>query len=1387
MKNQKLSRFAIALASLLASITSVNAAETTAYDNDNAATTTATEQLLAFPGAAGWGRYAKGARASSSSSPTVYHVTNLNDSGTGSLRDAVSQSNRIVVFDVSGVIKLSSRMVFKSNLYIAGQTAPGEGITLYGNGVSFSGANNIICRYLRVRMGKGGDSGKDCAGISNGTNMIFDHCSFSWGLDETFSINSDGKGNLGDITLQNCIVGQGLLSHSAGGLMQADHITLYRNFYCDNSTRNNKVKGTNQYANNVVYNWQNGCYIMGGDSEGQSYCNIESNLFINGPAKGGSAFGGGNANFHFYADDNWQDSNMDGKFDPVLMTTNGGGDRVSKPYDYPYLELYPGNELIEKNIPTVGASLPYRDQADCYMVEELKSLGTEGKLITYETSLPIGTPSDWAWWKGTKRTDTDGDGMPDEWETANGTDPNKADATVKAANGYLNIENYINSITAADRQYFLRLPITFELKKATTSSLTVTWRDYTEGEKGFAIEVKQQDGTWKEVGRTEADATTYTISDLEQATIYDVRIRAFGENNGAETYSNYATGKFTTRQVETGIIDIDNYEPDVTNSTEVAEGQKLLLTTDNVLDYNIPAAISPASVVATGKGTIKVSGSAIAGTASMNKDGEGTLILSNSNTYTGATVIHDGIVEINTLKNGGQPSSIGASIADPQNLVLDGGTLRYTGGNVSTDRGARLMAPSTLEISNASATLTAGGRFEGTGDLTLDGKGTLAIADATNFFGYTGNLNLKGGTIYFTDIEKACKAFGALGKKVIMSGGTMRFAYDGSEQTLSFPIEVEDGTYSKLYTPSNGEFKSNVTGIGTLEMIIPYLRFKISGTLPEFKGRIVANGVPDKTQTIFYHASQWNSPQIPFTLKGKTYMTAWTTNAVNVIGGLSGDASTYLIGSGKQTKGFKCSWKVGGANTDETFNGTINNLPAGLNSSYSGTVSITKVGTGLWRLTGNNTYSGTTSVEGGTLIINGTNSGTGAVTVKNEGTTLKGTGSIAGKVTTSAGTIVEAGDTALYGNSLTFKGAVILGSGTTVKMSLFKAEGSSLYRQNNVKFMSSLTIKDNVNLELDMTNVTSALDHGKYFTIFGYKPSSVTGKFAKIYPEKPAEGFEWDDSELYTTGKLYIIKEGSSRDEENPGGGEVTEPEGETKYGMVAFGNCKLGSYDNSGTNNMLTGAENDEAYGLKLVCTGNLAKPLSSAGTPKVTNFEYNGTTYTESNGRTAIKMSNGAQETLFLPEGARATKIMFVGFSPAYTTTTAEEARKEGKGYPRTCYWKEVAGTTFTVEQAEADHKIMQTWNDERDNPYVISFDLNNVPDCVTFTNAGEQQAVIILVEYHFGGTAGTGVVTGIKNISTPSAQNDIYDTNGRRIYNTSKGVYIKQGRKYVSKRGE
>ena len=127
----------------------------------HSAFTSAQVPLPAFPGAAGFGANARGGRGGG-----VYIVTNLNDSGPGSFRDAVSQPNRYVVFAVGGVIRINSRIQVAPNLTIAGQTAPGEGITIYGNGLSFSNANNTITRYLRVRMGVVGDSGVDAVTIA---------------------------------------------------------------------------------------------------------------------------------------------------------------------------------------------------------------------------------------------------------------------------------------------------------------------------------------------------------------------------------------------------------------------------------------------------------------------------------------------------------------------------------------------------------------------------------------------------------------------------------------------------------------------------------------------------------------------------------------------------------------------------------------------------------------------------------------------------------------------------------------------------------------------------------------------------------------------------------------------------------------------------------------------------------------------------------------------------------------------------------------------------------------------------------------------------------------------------------------------------------------------
>ncbi|SHK53404.1 hypothetical protein [Hymenobacter psychrotolerans] len=166
---------------------------------------------LAFPTAEGFGRYATGARGGA-----VYHVTTLADAGPGSLRDAVSQPGRTVVFDVGGLVRLQSPLLVSANLYLAGQTAPGDGITVYGDAVSFTNASNTVVRFLRFRMGHSGSPGKDAVPIASGHDLIFDHVSVSWGRDENFSVTEAAT----NVTLQNSLVAQGLHPHSAGGLIQ---------------------------------------------------------------------------------------------------------------------------------------------------------------------------------------------------------------------------------------------------------------------------------------------------------------------------------------------------------------------------------------------------------------------------------------------------------------------------------------------------------------------------------------------------------------------------------------------------------------------------------------------------------------------------------------------------------------------------------------------------------------------------------------------------------------------------------------------------------------------------------------------------------------------------------------------------------------------------------------------------------------------------------------------------------------------------------------------------------------------------------------------------------------------------------------------------------------
>jgi hypothetical protein len=406
-----------------------------------------TGPTLAFPGAQGFGRFTVGARGKD-----VYHVTNLNDSGPGSFRDAISQSNRTVVFDVGGVIKITSRLIFKPNLTIAGQTAPGGGITIYGDGTSFSGAHHNIVRYMRFRMGVGGESAKDTVAVAHGHDMIWDHCSLSWGRDGNFDLNPSSGETITNITLQDSIVAQGLQTHSTGGLVVSSGTSIIRSLWIDNNSRNPKARGTLQFVNNIIYNWVTSGYILG-DTAGRSDGAMVGCYFIPGPETKGGTLDSPTPAYNIYATGNYYDSNKNGVLDGKLL---GKGDFGSATWcetpsvEFPPVPALTAQAALDYVTKHAGASL-WRDEVDKFVFNELASLGKSGKTISNESSLGLANMVG-AVPGGTAPTDTDQDGMPDAWEEKSGLDKNNpADRNGdRNGDGWTNLEEYINGLVPAE-------------------------------------------------------------------------------------------------------------------------------------------------------------------------------------------------------------------------------------------------------------------------------------------------------------------------------------------------------------------------------------------------------------------------------------------------------------------------------------------------------------------------------------------------------------------------------------------------------------------------------------------------------------------------------------------------------------------------------------------------------------------------------------------------------------------------------------------------------------------------------------------------------------------------------------------------------------------------
>lgn len=441
-------------------------------------------KVLAFPTAEGYGKYTVGGRGG-----TVYEVTNLNDSGEGSLRAAVeAEGPRTVVFRVSGTIDLKKPLRIRHPyITIAGQTAPGDGICIKRYPLSID-ADEVIIRYIRVRLGDETGADTDAVSSRRHKNIILDHVSASWSIDETMSIY-----HCENVTIQWCMITESLFNsnhvkgaHGFGGIWGSNYSTYHHNLIAHHSSRNPRWAsggGYNDYRNNVVYNWgYNSSY--GGEKQqvnNPKYntftVNFVSNYYKPGPAtqSGAVSYRLVNPGYRsaedyglwYVADnvvvgndkvsaDNWNGGVQMKNWEEMLPKI-----RLDKPWDAMKINEETAEEAYESVLKGAGCVLPRRDAVDMRIIEEVRNGNAIYEGVSYkvqkrviDTSIPCGmidSQEDVGGWPELKSlpapVDSDHDGMPDEWEKKNGLNPHDAsDRNGVAKNGYTNLENYLNSI-----------------------------------------------------------------------------------------------------------------------------------------------------------------------------------------------------------------------------------------------------------------------------------------------------------------------------------------------------------------------------------------------------------------------------------------------------------------------------------------------------------------------------------------------------------------------------------------------------------------------------------------------------------------------------------------------------------------------------------------------------------------------------------------------------------------------------------------------------------------------------------------------------------------------------------------------------------------------------
>ncbi len=725
-------------------------------------------QTPAFPGAEGYGAYAKGGRGGD-----VYHVTNLNASGAGSFIEGINtvpSAGRTIVFDVSGYIRFPSgsggtRMT-ASKVTIAGQTAPGDGIGFYNNAFRISG-DDVIVRHLRFRLGKYG-SGGDCLNLDSGSvNSILDHLSVQFSTDENISSFSSPPENL---TLQYSLNAWGLESHSCGGLWDQNHATSHHNLWAHNHTRNPKARpaGLLEWINNVTFDWDIG-FIMGdSDTPATWKSNVIGNYYICPPGnirsralEKANLDRNGNPNFSLHMSGNYYDGNGNSTLDGALA----GYGLASGTY---ITSASPFSSTGSRSVAVDAAPVAYkkvvsnagalrldasyggeiRDEVDTILLSKLVNL--QRAHITRESDTGASAAGFGVLNSSAAPVDTDQDGMPDFYETALGWNATSQDHNTALANsgglltgttfmpagtvsGYNRLEEYL---------HYLSIPHGSVAKNVTgaPTGIAVDLRKFTSGFSStptFAVS-NITGGAIVLSGTGNSIATfTPTLNYVGRGR-FDFTVTDSAGHAWTQTFAVLVANAGLPRDLNwKGDGSINNWDIATNNwligttPSAFSSGDRATFTDSGSLSpaVNVIGTQSPSTMDVNATGNYNFAGTGSIGSGTLTKRGTGTLTFSNSaaNSFSGVMLDSGTIVA-------GRTDSLGTG-----NVAFGDSTLNLPGGGGTFTSPLSINGSSTLNwTSNSNMYFSSD--ITGAGQLNLNFSSKLFTLQGS-WANFTGTLN----------------------------------------------------------------------------------------------------------------------------------------------------------------------------------------------------------------------------------------------------------------------------------------------------------------------------------------------------------------------------------------------------------------------------------------------------------------------------------------------------------------------------------------------------------------------------------------------------------------------------------------------------------------------